>query len=84
MIWGLAVVTLLAFALAISTRSPGLMGLGLAVGSIGAIVTAVLFIDRHVRANSRPEHMTSGELNALRSTLQKDVKTSNRLRPPDA
>lgn len=84
MIWGLAVVTLLAFALAITTRSPGLMGLGLAVGLIGALVGAVLFIDRHVRASSRPEHMTPGELDALRSTFQRDIKTSNRLRPPDA
>ncbi|HEU0277472.1 MAG TPA: hypothetical protein VFQ95_06620 [Rhodanobacteraceae bacterium] len=84
MIWGLVVVALLAFALAVTTHSPGLMGLGLAVGFLSALAAAVLFIDRHVRASSRPEHMTPGELDALRSTLQKDIKTSNRLRPPDA
>jgi hypothetical protein len=84
MVWGLIVVTVLAFALAVTTHSPGLMGLGLAVGFIGAITAAVMFVDRHMRASSRPEHMTPGQLDALRSTFQKDVKASKRLRPPDA
>ncbi|WHZ20061.1 MAG: hypothetical protein OJF55_002210 [Rhodanobacteraceae bacterium] len=82
MIWGLALVSLMAFLLAFASHSPGWMGLGIVVGLACAIAAALVFIDRHVRASSRPEHMTERELEALRGTVRKDAHPSERLPPP--
>lgn len=71
MIWALATVSLAAFLLAFTSHSPGWMGLGIAVGLGCGIAAALVLIDRHLRASSRPEHMTERELEALRSTLRK-------------
>lgn len=81
MIWGLAIVTVLAFAVAFTTHSAGLMGFCLFVGFACGVATALIFIDRHVRASSRPEHMTARELAALRSTMRKRADTSRTLPP---
>lgn len=71
MIWGLVIITLLALVVVFTTHSPGLLALALVVALGGATALALLFIDRHVRASSRPEHMTPGELAALKATLRK-------------
>lgn len=71
MVWGLAIVAVLAFMLAFASHSAGWMGLGIAVGLVCTIAAALMFIDRHVRASSRPEHMTEREINALRSIIRK-------------
>ena len=76
MIWGLTGIAILAFMLAFASHSPGWMGLGIAVGLVCAIAAALVFIDRHVRASSRPEHMTDREIEALRGTVR------NRAEPP--
>jgi hypothetical protein len=81
MIWGLAIVSLLAFALAFTSHSAGWMGLCIAVGLVCGIAAAVLFIDRHLRASSRPEHMTEREIEALRNTLRKPGEPRPK-RPP--
>lgn len=81
MIWGLAAVAVLAFMLAFVSHSPGWMAFGLAVGLVCAIVAAVMFIDRHLRASSRPEHMTQGEIDALRSTIRKPEDSQRKLPP---
>lgn len=81
MIWGLAIVSLLGFALAFASHSPGWMGLGIAVGFICGIGAALVFIDRHVRANSRPEHMTDREISALRDTVRKPEGSQPKLPP---
>lgn len=83
MIWGLALVSLVAFLLAFASHSPGWMGLGLLVGFVCAIAAALMFIDRHLRASSRPEHMTEREFEALRSTLRKPGGPPPRLPPSD-
>lgn len=82
MILGLVVVALLGFVLAFAGHSPGLVGFGFIVGLACAIAAALIFIGQHVRASSRPEHMTDRELAALRGTMQQDAKTSERLPPP--
>lgn len=82
MIWGLALVAVVAFLLAFASHSPGWMALGLLVGFVCGIGAALMFIDRHVRASSRPEHMTDREIEALRSTLRKPGEEPPRPLPP--
>lgn len=81
MIWGLAILALLGFVLAIGSHSPGWMALGIAIALICGVAAALLFIDRHLRASSRPEHMTEREIEALRNTLHKDRKPPRQLPP---
>jgi hypothetical protein len=82
MIWGLALVSLVAFLLAFASHSPGWMGLGIFIGFVSGIAAALLFIERHVRASSRPEHMTEREIQALRGTIRKKNDDSTRQLPP--
>ena len=82
MIWGLALVSAVAFLLAFASHSPGWMGLGLFIGFVSAIGAALFFIERHVRASSRPEHMTEREFQALRGTVHKKDEDSTRQLPP--
>lgn len=70
MIWALAIVSLVAFMLAFASHSAGWMGLCIVVGLVCGIAAALGFIDRHLRASSRPEHMTEREIEALRSTVR--------------
>jgi hypothetical protein len=53
------------------------------IGFIAAIAAALVFIDRHVRASSRPEHMTDREIEALRSTVRKSGDPPRQLPPSD-
>ncbi|MGH8111932.1 MAG: hypothetical protein ACREPL_08380 [Rhodanobacteraceae bacterium] len=71
MVWGLALVSLVAFLMAFASHSPGWMGLGIFVGFATGIAAALIFIDRHMRASSRPEHMTPREVEALRDSVRK-------------
>ena len=70
MIWALAIVSLVAFLLAFASHSAGWMGLCIVGGLVCGIAAALVFIDRHLRASSRPEHMTEREIEALRSTVR--------------
>lgn len=81
MIWGLAVAAILAFALAFTSHSAGWMGFGIVVGLVCGIAAALVFIDRHVRASSRPEHMTDREIAALRGTVRKPADFPRQLPP---
>jgi hypothetical protein len=83
MVWGLALIAVIAFMLAFISHSPGWMGLCLFVGFISAIAAALAFIDRHVRASSRPEHMTDREIEALRNTMRKPGEPPRQLPPTD-
>jgi hypothetical protein len=82
MIWGLALVSLVALLLAFASHSPGWMGLGIFIGFVSGIAAALLFIERHVRASSRPEHMTEREIQALRGTIRKKGDDATRQLPP--
>lgn len=81
MIWGLAIVSVLAFLLAFTSHSPGWMGLGVAMDFLCGVAAALVFIDRHVRASSRPEHMTDREISALRNTVRKPEEPQRKLPP---
>ncbi|HEX5961347.1 MAG TPA: hypothetical protein VFY97_08910 [Rhodanobacteraceae bacterium] len=82
MVWGLTLVSLAAFLLAFASHSPGWMGLCIFAGLACGIAAALVFIDRHLRASSRPEHMTERELAALRGTLRNNGSDSSRQLPP--
>lgn len=81
MIWGLAIAAVLAFVLAFASHSAGWMGFGIVVGLACGIAAALAFIDRHVRASSRPEHMTEREIEALRGTVRKRPDPPRQLPP---
>lgn len=81
--WGLALLALVAFMLAFISHSPGWMGFGIFVGFTCAIAAALVFIERHVRASSRPEHMTDREIQALRNTVHKPGEPPRQLPPSD-
>lgn len=68
--WTLSVIALLCFLLAFAAHSPGLVAFGVIIGLICAIGAAFAFIDLQIRASSRVEHMTQGELDALKATLR--------------
>lgn len=83
MLWGLLIGALLAFALAFSSHSAGWMAFGILIGFGCAIAAGLMFIDRHLRASSRPEHMTDREVQALRCTIRKPAAPQPQL-PPTA
>lgn len=82
MVWVLVLISLAAFSLAFASHSPGWMGLGIFIGFLSGIAAALVFIERHVRASSRPEHMTEREIQALRGTIRKKDEDSTRQLPP--
>lgn len=81
MVWGLALLAVAAFAMAFTSHSPGWMGGGIVAGFVFGIAAALAFIERHIRASGRPEHMTDREVNALRSTVRKSNETPRQLPP---
>lgn len=81
MLWGLAIVSLLAFATAFAAHSPAFLGFCLFVGFASGIGAMLIFIDRHLRASSRPEHMTERELQALRAMHRPHAPAPKQLPP---
>ena len=79
--WGLAAAAVLGILIAVFSHSPGWVAFGVFGALICAIGAALAFIDLHIRASSRPEHMTQGELDALKSTLKAPAE---RLPPPES
>jgi hypothetical protein len=79
--WTLVVIALLGILIAVVARSPGWVAFGVIVGLVCAIGAALAFIDLQIRASSRPEHMTQGELDALKATLK---PPADRLPPPQS
>lgn len=53
--WILLGLTLLGFALAFTTKSPGLLGLGLLFGVIGLIGFVLALANDRIAANARPD-----------------------------
>jgi hypothetical protein len=79
--WGLTVAAVVGILIAVFARSPGWVAFGVIVGLVSAIGAALGFIDVQIRASSRPEHMTQGELDALKATLK---PSADRLPPPES
>jgi hypothetical protein len=83
--WILTALAILGALIAIGTHSPGWMTFGVLLGLICGIGAALAFIDLQIRASSRSEYMSPGELDALKATLKTSspVADSGRLPPPD-
>lgn len=81
--WILTALALLGFLIAIFSHSPGKVAFGVFLGLACGVGVALAFIDLHIRASSRPEFMTQGELDALKSMLRPPPSgSSERLPPP--
>jgi hypothetical protein len=78
--WGLAATGVLGILIAVFSHSPGWVAFGVFVGLVCTIGAALAFIDLQIRATSRPEYMTQGELDALKATL---TTPADRLPPPE-
>ena len=79
--WGLAAAAISGILIAIFAHSPGWVAFGVFIALLCAIGAALAFIDLQIRASSRPEHLTQGELDALRATLK---TPADRLPPPQS
>ena len=79
--WVLTAAALLGILIAVFAHTPGWVAFGVLVGLVCAIGAALAFIDLQIRATSRPEHMTQGELDALKTTLK---APADRLPPPES
>ena len=82
--WILPALSLLGFLIAWASHSAGFVALGVILGLVCGIGAALAFIDQQIRASSRPEHMTQGELDAIKSTLKPaPAPPGNQLQPPE-
>lgn len=77
--WILLIVAILGFALAFSTRSPGMMGIGLLIGLIGLFAAMWAFAAARIASTARPEStlLTDRDASALRAGLLKKKAEKN-------
>lgn len=68
--WILTALALLGLLIALTTRSPGWMGLGILLLLGGAIAAAFAFAQARIDASSRPEHLSDAEIAALKAALK--------------
>lgn len=68
--WILAAVALLGLLIALTTRTPGWMGLGVLLALFGAIAAVFAFAQARIDASSRPEQLSDGEIAALKAALK--------------
>ncbi len=66
------IVAILGFVLAFSTRSPGMMGIGLLIGIVGLFAALWAFVAARIAATARPEStlLADRDASALRASLQ--------------
>lgn len=77
--WILLLLALGAFALAFSTKSPGLMGLCLIVGFVAMFIALFAFAAAKIEATSRPDVtlLTDKDISALRASVRKPAAGKN-------
>lgn len=81
--WTLTAIALLGFAIAFASHSAGWVAFGVILGLACGIGAALAFVDVQIRASSRPEHMTTAQLDALKTALRPPPPVLDRLPPPD-
>jgi hypothetical protein len=82
--WILTAAAVFGFMIAIAARSPGWMAFGVVLALVGGIGAALAFIDLQIRASSRSEYMSQGELEAVKASLKSTAPAADagRLPPP--
>lgn len=82
--WIMLGLTILGFAIVFTTRSPGLLGLGLLLGLIGFIGFVFVLAADRVSASARPEATMASvnEIHAMRA--RKPANPAARSAPPPA
>jgi len=82
--WLLLIFAIFGFIMAFSTRSPGLVGIGLLIGFIGLLSSLWAFAAARIASTSRPEStlLADREASALRASLRK-TGSSTTPNPPD-
>ncbi|WP_062535694.1 hypothetical protein [Mizugakiibacter sediminis] len=68
--WILAAIALLGLLIALTTRSPGWMGVGILLALGGAIAAVFAFAQARIDATSRPEYLSDAEIAALKAALK--------------
>ena len=81
--WILLLVALLGFAVAFATKSPGILGLGLALGLICLFGSMFGFAAERVASAARPDAvlLTDKDINALRASIRKPGTTTQTAPP---
>ena len=76
--WILLILAVLGFAMAISAKSPALMGFALVVGFICLIAAFFAFAAERLAETSRPDStlLTDKDINALRASMRKPTPPS--------
>jgi hypothetical protein len=71
--WIWLLVSMLGFGIAFSTRSPGLLGIGLVVGIVALFVTVMSMAAEKINSTARSDSAMLGdkEIAALRASMQK-------------
>jgi hypothetical protein len=82
--WILTAAAVSGFLIATATHSPGWMAFGVLIGLACGIAAALAFVDLRIRATSRSEYMTPGEVNAIKASLKPSTPAADagRLPPP--
>ena len=89
--WILLLVAVAGFAIAFSTRSPGLMGFGLVAGFVALVCAFFAFAAVRIESTSRPDvtMLTDKDINTLKASLRKPAPATppappQRVTPPTA
>jgi hypothetical protein len=72
--WLLLLLAVFGFALAFSTKSASVLGLGIVVGLIGLVGSFFMMAAARVESRSRPDAalLTDADINALRESVRKN------------
>ena len=83
--WILLLFALGAFALAFSTKSPGLMGFCLIVGFVAMFAALFAFAAARIEETSRPDAtlLTDKDISALRASVRKAAQNAPTASPPN-
>lgn len=77
--WLLLALTVFGLLLALSARTPGWLGLGLALLLLGALASVFAFAQARIRDSARDEQLSDQQIAALKATLGLPARGT----PPD-
>lgn len=74
--WVLLLIAIVGFFGAFLARTPGILGLCLALGFIGALGTVFAVAQARIEGSARPETLNEVDMNALKATLPTELSTA--------